>query len=476
MGTDIEYSSPHSRGRNGNSIHIYGIYAIAFGVDMLLLVLVEALRWLAILLLMAGGLWFGVSLVIKALPILREKHQQEMQRSDRDLRARVIAIGERPGHQVTFEASGTVVVAPVTINLAQSGSQSDEEQETAGEPKDALPEAPPFSEIIDEVTPKHLFLGQSAQGEVWGNLGDLLSTLIAGRPGTGKSTQLRNVCGQILRVDGQPIIFDPHGSIVDDLGAAFETAENAQEIAERSVWLAAQLDSRLKARRAGERNFRPMLLLVDEMPIIHAMSPDALEAIRRIVLEGRKVNMFALVSGQGVPASILGGTLVRDAMSSRYVFCTSAQQARMAGIENEIAKKMMAQLEEAGPGKAILATASRKPQIVAVPYTTVDDIRLLVSMSGRAGNAGNRDGNGPETRQEAKSPVSHEVETEKIPASVKDTISPDGNSLAETIKRLRARNTPHRDIAYSLGMSGRRYSEYQDLCQRHGIDLRQEGA
>jgi len=36
------------------------------------------------------------------------------------------------------------------------------------------------------------------------------------------------------------------------------------------------------------------------------MSENALKAIRRVVLEGRKIGMFALVSGQGVPASILG--------------------------------------------------------------------------------------------------------------------------------------------------------------------------
>jgi hypothetical protein len=123
------------------------------------------------------------------------------------------------------------------------------------------------------------------------------------------------------------------------------------------------------------------------------MAEEALPAIRRIVLEGRKVGMYALIAGQGVPAAILGGTLVRDAMASRYVFCTSPQQARMAGIENETAKQMMAILEDAGPGKAVLATSNRKPEIVAIPNTTTDDIRALLSRNGKHSNFSHDIGN-----------------------------------------------------------------------------------
>src|SRR5439155_27145756 len=163
-------------------------------------------------------------------------------------------------------------------------------------------------------------------------------------------------------------------SILDDLGSEFECAESPRDIVQYAKSIDGWLTGRLQQRRAGQVDFKPILLLVDEMPIISEMAPDALPVIRRVVLVGRKVGMYALVSGQGVPSSILGGTLVRDAMSSRYVFHTSPQQARMAGIENETAKEMMAILETAGPGKAVLSTANRRPEIVAIPDTSVDDI------------------------------------------------------------------------------------------------------
>jgi len=243
----------------------------------------------------------------------------------------------------------------------------------------ALPTAPPFSQIAEQVSPGHLFLGQAATGPVWGDVTDLLSTIIAGRPGTGKSTKLRSVCGQLLLIGGHPILFDLHGSILDDLGSSFECAENPADMAEYAHWLDTTLDSRLLERRAGKRDFKPLLLLADEMPLIKATVPDAVEVIKRLVSEGRKVGMFVLIAGVGVPADILGGSLVRDACASRYVFNTSTRIASMAGIDAETSKPLLKQLELAGPGRAILATSNRSPEIIAVPYTSITDIRRLVS-------------------------------------------------------------------------------------------------
>ncbi len=100
--------------------------------------------------------------------------------------------------------------------------------------------------------------------------------------------------------------------------------------------------------------------------------------IERVISEGRKVAMFCIISGVGCPAVVVGNSMVRDAMASRYVFLTTSKQASMAGIDTEVAKPLLRQLEEAGPGKAILGRASHKPEIVALPHATVDDIRSLV--------------------------------------------------------------------------------------------------
>lgn len=365
-------------------------------------------------------------------------------------------------HELRTISPLTIPNAPLTIKEINYG----QEQDLLPAP---LPVAPPFRSIAGQIKPGHIFLGQGAQGAIWGDITDLLSTLDVGRPGTGKSTLLRDVCGQVLLIGGKPIILDPHGSILDDLGSEIECAEMPQDISQYAHAIDGSLTQRLQSRRAGQATFKPVLLLVDEMPIISEMAPDALPVIRRVVLEGRKVGMFALISGQGVPASILGGTLVRDAMASRYVFCTSPQQARMAGLENETAKSMMAILETSGPGKAVLATANRKPEIVAIPDTTTDDIKNIVSGNFRNG-ADSRNISG-DFRNDVKSdeePMYSNVSRfqKSEPVEHKIEVSPE---IRNEIIRLRTASFNRTEIRDIMHFNGEQFKIIKQVLDEEGL-------
>jgi hypothetical protein len=280
-----------------------------------------------------------------------------------------------------YHASAFHVAAGVTPKLIEHPTRVLEADPVLSLPAPAhvLPYAPPFNQIAHHIAPGRLILGYNMQGPIYGDVTDLLSTAIVGRPGTGKTTMLRLVCAQILQVGGLPLLLDPHGSIIDELGDFIDCAESSQEITELTEWVSEELDERLAARREGLALRQPLLLLADEWPIISQLSPDALQPVRRLVLEGRKVGMYALICGQGLPAQLLGGTLVRDALASRYVFNTTAQQARLAGLDNDTAKTLLTQLEDAGPGKAILASSRRRPELVAIPSIETSDLRLIVS-------------------------------------------------------------------------------------------------
>lgn len=246
-----------------------------------------------------------------------------------------------------------------------------------------LPIAPPFSSIISQVREGKWCLGYSEAGAVFGSIDDLLSTAIVGRPGTGKTTLLRFVCAQLLKVGGQPILWDPHANIADEVSDLLQCFVEPQEIVTSARSVERTLDHRLKERREGRPPAKTFLLLADEWPVIAALAPGAVDVAKRIVLEGRKVGMYALISGQGLPAKLLDGTLVRDALSSRYVFNTTPQQARLAGLDNDTANTLLALLDTAGPGRAILASSRLKPEIISVPHTTVDDMRSCMSGNGR---------------------------------------------------------------------------------------------
>lgn len=460
------------------TIHAYGIPTLLLIVGALLWLVQAQLLILAWCSISAGALWFLGSLwkhympaiegtVHTRLAVSAQEHQQWSENIDKMMQYDLQRYAIANGKDIERESNGTMTIkAPARVQVSEV-----QPLQIDGPKEWAMPVAPSFAQIVHQIAPGHLFLGQSINGPIWGGIVDLLSTLIAGRPGTGKSTQLRNVCGQILKVQGQPVIFDPHGSIVDDLGNVFQCAETPDDITDQSKWIAGQLDTRLIQRRAGQSQFKPMLLLVDEMPIVASMSALALEAIRRIVLEGRKVGMFALISGQGVPASILGGTLVRDAMSSRYVFCTSPQQARMAGIENETAKRLMTLLEEAGPGKAVMATASRKPEIVAVPYTSTDDIRLLVPRNTGTlirNNSTVPDFGNVRERLAETPPYGFPAVSGTLEASDATTNGPSPEEREQIIELAKA-GMPRRDICKGLGLGKWYYDVVKQVLDEEGL-------
>lgn len=243
-----------------------------------------------------------------------------------------------------------------------------------------LPVAPALSELVMngwKPTEHKMLLGYSANGPIYGTTGALLSTAIAGRPNQGKSTLLRFVYWQLATVGGAVDILDPHGSILDSVGGSpvQHVASTGSELDELASVLVDELDRRLTLYRAGKRDFKPYLALCDEFPVISLASSKAVGAAGKVVLEGRKVGMYALISGQGLPAEQFGGRLVRDALSSRFIFKTTRDEARRCGLVGDSARMV----EGLTPGVCVLDGPTDAPTVVAVPLTTGADLRLLTA-------------------------------------------------------------------------------------------------
>lgn len=332
----------------------------------------------AVLLALGFGAGYAAIGLYGALGRARMEHAQvELTRSQAwatsieasKIKLDVYGLVTQPGQGINI----TVLPRPETGSVVAASAATQPQQLPAG-----LPTAPSLSQLLNSgfyASSDRMLLGYNHSGPIYGSVEDLLSTAVAGRPGQGKSSLLRLVAAQMLMIGGLTVTLDPHGSISEDVpGVSVYTASTAAELNQVASWMLTELEKRLAAYRRGQRQFRPLMALNDEFPVISLSSKDAVAAISRIVLEGRKVKMFSLISGQGLPASQFGGSLVRDALSSRYIFQTTTRQGQMAGLDKD-AQKLLDLLEV---GRCVL-DGPVKPQIVAIPNATPDDLLWLVN-------------------------------------------------------------------------------------------------
>lgn len=286
-----------------------------------------------------------------------------------------------------------------------------------------LPSAGAWSELRATFTPtsEKLLLGVSRDGPVYGRLTDLLSILIVGRPGTGKTTLLRLLAEQAIEAGATVVAWDLHNDMRLD---GVELCTTEADIARSAAAIMTELDAR---RRNGRG--QPVVVMVDELPLLARAVPEASTAMRRIVLEGRKFNVFGLIAGQGAPADLFdGGRLVRDATASRFVFRTSTAEARRAGLERTEAITT----NTLPTGVCVLDGACvQRPTVVSIPR--LDAPRQLPgSTSGTLPGSGSS--------------------MEVLPGS--------GSSMSEAVKLVRSGHTPTAALRMTYGVNGgRRYAD-----------------
>lgn len=283
-------------------------------------------------------------------------------------RAAVQVVTWAPGDSAIVQAPPRAFVLPARTTAAQLAAPA-----PAVAPMLASPQAaacPTWAALGWQPVPGRILLGWADGAPIVGALPDLLSVGVVGRSGTGKSTLLRLVVLQALAIGADVRVFDPHGSITDDL-PGLPVADTIGLIESQAGDVLAELDRRITGRLRHER---ALLLIGDELPAWAGSAPTAQEAMRRVILEGRKVGLFAFISGQGLPAALFAsGTLARDALSSRYVFAASAAIARQVGLDAEIAR----QAPGLPTGRAILdgrVVGSGGPRVIDVPWVSVDDV------------------------------------------------------------------------------------------------------
>lgn len=247
-----------------------------------------------------------------------------------------------------------------------------------------IPRAPSFRAMAHLIDQSHrLVLCYTANGPAYGTVQDLLSMALIGKPGRGKTTALLYYIAMLLNIGAEVHVWDPHGSISELAG--LPKLIYSDEI-ER--FNAEQLQQELETRRILFRETKkvkhPLLLLVDELPVIGDWQKKnkttvLTDVMQRFVLEARKWNCFFIASGQSTDAEILP-TRVSENLSSRIVFFSSDRRARMAGLENDAIKKFLPVIRRAGAGVMIFDCSTWDgPVLGAIPETTVEDMRWFLT-------------------------------------------------------------------------------------------------
>jgi hypothetical protein len=254
------------------------------------------------------------------------------------------------------------------------------------QPETPLLDAPtvaalPFRSMYQEIGPDRFVFGYRQDGTpVYGAQRKLGSgCLVVGRPDMGKSSLARYWLAMALAAKIPTIMLDPHGSIAEEVGELLECCQSVTEIRAAARQVLALVDARLANMKAQHQ---PLLVLVDEWRWHVKNSPESTEAVARVIMEGRKLRMSAMLFGHSYSAEGIGRD-VFDNTTSQYVFWTSSLQARMAGLEmTEANKALLGTLRTAGPGKTILSLPGDAPEVVSISETTVQDIAMMIDLYG----------------------------------------------------------------------------------------------
>jgi hypothetical protein len=166
-------------------------------VALALVLLAQAAVWLAIVLgILAAALglgygalrlgWRGFLVVYAGVLDARERRAEVAHvEAEADLKREEVEAAKARRHLIPGEFIGAQLSQPGQYHIWGNGQvKVTPVEEEAPSVLPALPRAEPFAAIVQSIRPGHLVLGYNLAGAIAGDISDLLSTAIIGRPGT----------------------------------------------------------------------------------------------------------------------------------------------------------------------------------------------------------------------------------------------------------------------------------------------------
>jgi hypothetical protein len=130
--------------------------------------------------------------------------------------------------------------------------------------------------------------------------------ILVGPPGSGKSTAARGLIRVLMGTGAKVMIIDPDGSAWPAGAAMIGSPDDYEAISAKLGEVMELATKRRAAFQRGERLFSPILIVIDEVPIILRNTPGAIEQVADLARRGRKLGISVILLSQDTQARTLG--------------------------------------------------------------------------------------------------------------------------------------------------------------------------
>lgn len=244
------------------------------------------------------------------------------------------------------------------------------------------PEIPDFTDMLNGLQAGgQMVLGfdYTTGAPVHGSFKDLYSSFIAGKSGSGKSSWLRALILQSLKV--YPginfYVLDPHSEHPESLSKELPRIEAFHYLDAADPRKGMYAFNKLLQHRLDHPSDQdaPAVFVVDELSFCsrqkYAQTLKTL--LERISNEGRKTRCYALLSSQDTRLKRSGD--FRDMLSSSYVFALKPNQARYLLQDRDEMDKVKMLFETKARGVALFAPSEHESRLVRLPFCSASDAR-----------------------------------------------------------------------------------------------------
>jgi hypothetical protein len=451
--------------------HLYGLAAMLCGFGLVCWLFAAWLWELALLALLLGLAAAVIGVFRLALPLLEQRHAAFIALQSLAIQERVIAHGERFGGDIRREASGTIEVL-----VRGRASRAPEPPPHDDEPEDGCSQEIPASvryEDIQSFIPKdHVLIGVGEGGLVDVREKEIKGLIwIPGSSGAGKSNTTALRVEEDYARGHRFLGIDPHLFKADSLSNLVQpyldrfiepVAFQQEDILRMLNLFIAEVE-----RRKNGASCWPLTLLYDEIGSQVAEKPEdemeeqivrrTKEVVRLAGQETRGFNMNVIAISQDAAGLaflrkrallVLGHKTVM--MSERKLICNEdaiiARQMDRWPVGRTVVYGVALQ------GILVRQQPLVSPRLVSSSQAPFPVPENVVETNGEVDTA---------DLFPAQGGIA-ELSTKKEKMEL-------ANDLVETIKRMRARGLPHREVAFYVGLSGRKYEQYKQLCQQAGL-------